>query len=131
MLQCANIENETGLDGQRTGARKSTLVQRNLGYVFFCYDGQYNMDMTEAMDCAEFVGAIHSILYHMAPGESFDHEGERGIANVSSKLDALLQSPMDIVANEFQPFNGDFILSRNQRFPDAQKRQRSRNIGIE
>lgn len=48
------------------------LKERNLDYAFFCCDGKYNMDMEEAIACAELVGAKHSIPYHMAPGELFD-----------------------------------------------------------
>jgi L-ascorbate metabolism protein UlaG (beta-lactamase superfamily) len=52
----------------------ATLAERNLDYAFFCSDGRFNMDMAEAVRCAELVGAKHSIPYHMAPGKNFDRE---------------------------------------------------------
>ena len=48
------------------------LAQRKLDYAFFCCDGIYNMDLEEAAECAELVGAKHNIPYHMAPGKLFD-----------------------------------------------------------
>jgi L-ascorbate metabolism protein UlaG (beta-lactamase superfamily) len=57
-------------------AQMETLAERGLDYAFFCCDGVYNMDMTEASECAALIGARHSIPYHMAPGKLFD----RGIA---------------------------------------------------
>lgn len=52
----------------------ATLTERNLDYAFFCCDGKFNMDMDEAAECAALVGSKHSIPYHMAPGENFNHE---------------------------------------------------------
>ena len=49
----------------------------NLDYAFFCCDGVYNMDMSEAIECAKLVGAKHSIPYHMIPADpqnNFDLE---------------------------------------------------------
>ncbi len=40
------------------------LKERNLDYAFFCCDGVYNMDVKEAVECAELVGAKVSIPYH-------------------------------------------------------------------
>lgn len=57
-----------------TTDQMGTLAERNLDYAFFCCDGVYNMDMAEAMACAELVGAKHSIPYHMAPGKNFDQQ---------------------------------------------------------
>ena len=50
----------------------SLLAEKKLDYAFFCCDGVYNMDLPEASQCAEIVGAKHSIPYHMAPGKLFD-----------------------------------------------------------
>ena len=55
-----------------TTPQMSELAGRNLDYAFFCCDGVYNMDMSEAIECANLVGAKHSIPYHMAPGKDFD-----------------------------------------------------------
>ncbi|MBR4450850.1 MAG: MBL fold metallo-hydrolase [Clostridia bacterium] len=49
-----------------------TLAEERIDYAFFCCDGVYNMDLDEAAQCAELVGAKHNIPYHMAPGKLFD-----------------------------------------------------------
>ena len=48
------------------------MKEMNIDYAFFCCDGRFNMDRAEASECAELVGARHSIPYHMAPGSLFD-----------------------------------------------------------
>ena len=48
------------------------LGERNLDYAFIVCDGVYNMDMDEAIQCANLIKAKHSIPYHMAPGKLFD-----------------------------------------------------------
>lgn len=69
-----------------TTPQMKNLAERKLDYAFFCCDGVYNMDVTEAIDCANTVGAKHSIPYHMIPAdkvncfdqkvaESFDVQG--------------------------------------------------------
>jgi len=50
------------------------LAGRNIDYAFFVCDGIYNMDMKEAIACANLVKAKHSIPYHMAPGKLFDQK---------------------------------------------------------
>lgn len=52
----------------------ASLAERKIDYAFFCCDGRYNMDVNEAMECAELVGATHSIPYHMKPGALFGQE---------------------------------------------------------
>jgi len=72
-----------------SGDTSKTPQMENLeeiDYAFFCCDGVYNMDTAEASECAELVGATHSIPYHMIPAdpqnnfdqtvaESFEAEG--------------------------------------------------------
>ncbi len=58
-------------DTSRT-AQMSRLAELKLDYAFFCCDGRYNMDMSEAAECANLVGAKYSIPYHMSPGENFN-----------------------------------------------------------
>jgi L-ascorbate metabolism protein UlaG (beta-lactamase superfamily) len=48
----------------------STLAEREIDYAFFCCDGIYNMDLEEAEQCAELVGAKHNIPYHMIRADS-------------------------------------------------------------
>lgn len=54
-------------------AQMASFAERKIDYAFFCCDGTYNMDRDEASECAALVKAKHSIPYHMAPGELFDH----------------------------------------------------------
>lgn len=55
-----------------TTEQMSTFAERKLDYAFFSCDGRYNMNTEEASKCAETVGAVHSVPYHMAPGGLFD-----------------------------------------------------------
>ena len=55
-----------------TTEQMAELADRHIHYAFFVCDGRYNMDMDEAIACAELVGARYSIPYHMAPGKLFD-----------------------------------------------------------
>ncbi|MBR0352132.1 MAG: MBL fold metallo-hydrolase [Oscillospiraceae bacterium] len=50
------------------------LAAQNIDYAFFCCDGQYNMGMEEAIECAKLVGAKINIPYHMIvkDGKYFD-----------------------------------------------------------
>ena len=57
-------------DTSRTD-QMATLAERKLDYAFFCCDGQYNMDATEAAACADLVGSRFSIPYHTQVGELF------------------------------------------------------------
>ena len=57
-----------------TTEQMAELADRNIDYAFFVCDGKFNMDMEEAITCAELVNAKHSIPYHMAPGFLFDPE---------------------------------------------------------
>ena len=60
------------------------MAKRELDYAFLCCDGVYNMDTTEASECAELIGAKHSVPYHMIParGNGFDQKAaERFKAN--------------------------------------------------
>lgn len=40
------------------------MASWGIDYAFFCCDGAFNMDTTEASQCAALVGAAHSIPYH-------------------------------------------------------------------
>ena len=57
-----------------TTAQMSELAERNIHYAFFVCDGRFNMDINEAIACANLVKAQHSIPYHMAPGSLFDQK---------------------------------------------------------
>ncbi|MCR5279873.1 MAG: MBL fold metallo-hydrolase [Lachnospiraceae bacterium] len=53
-----------------TTPQMKELADRGLDYAFFCCDGVYNMDMSEAIECANLVGARYSIPYHMIPANA-------------------------------------------------------------
>ncbi len=52
------------------------LREKQIDYAFYCCDGVFNMDLEEAAECAELVGAKHNIPYHMLArdGVYFDRE---------------------------------------------------------
>jgi rhodanese-related sulfurtransferase/L-ascorbate metabolism protein UlaG (beta-lactamase superfamily) len=52
-----------------TTPQMKELADRKLDYAFFCCDGVYNMDVSEAIECAKTVGAKHNIPYHMIPAD--------------------------------------------------------------
>ena len=52
----------------------SELADRNIDYAFLPTDGKFNMDMPEAIECAEIINAKHTVPVHMSPGKLFDAE---------------------------------------------------------
>ncbi|MCH5210922.1 MAG: MBL fold metallo-hydrolase [Oscillospiraceae bacterium] len=50
------------------------LKDRNIDYAFLPMDGRFNMDVDEAIECAELIQAKHTVPYHMSPGSLFDAE---------------------------------------------------------
>ena len=55
-----------------TAPGMSELADRHLDYAFICCDGVYNMDVSEAAECARTIGAKHTIPYHMVPSDNPD-----------------------------------------------------------
>ena len=53
-----------------TAPGMSKLADRHLDYAFLCCDGVYNMDVSEAAECARTIGAKHTIPYHMVPSDN-------------------------------------------------------------
>lgn len=52
----------------------SELGSRNIDYAFLPIDGFFNMDIPEAMECAELIKAKHTVPIHMSPGKLFDRK---------------------------------------------------------
>ena len=50
------------------------FAERKLDYAFLSADGFYNMDLEEAAECAELIGARHNVPVHLKPGQLFDRE---------------------------------------------------------
>lgn len=61
-------------DTSRTDDMENKLSKYNLDYALLPIDGIYNMDAYEAAECAEIIGAKHTIPIHMKPLELFDME---------------------------------------------------------
>ncbi len=55
-----------------TTEQMAKLSERKLDYAVLPMDGIYNMDIEEAVRCAELIGARHTIPVHMKPGALFD-----------------------------------------------------------
>lgn len=56
-----------------TTDQMSQLADENIDYAFFCCDGVYNMDLDEAVKCAELVQAKHNIPYHIVEAKNPEH----------------------------------------------------------
>ena len=52
----------------------STFAAKKLDYAILPCDGQYNMDLDEAAECAKIIGAKRNIPIHLTPGTLFDRE---------------------------------------------------------
>ncbi|MBQ7541485.1 MAG: MBL fold metallo-hydrolase [Clostridia bacterium] len=64
-------------------AQMASLADKHIDYAFFCCDGVYNMDLDEAAECAQLVGAKHNIPYHVIAakdGVYFDRERAEAFA---------------------------------------------------
>lgn len=67
----------TGDTSTTDDMRDGTLAAMHIDYAFWCCDGVFNMDATEAAAAASMVGAKHDIPYHNSTsneGEMFDRE---------------------------------------------------------
>ena len=49
-----------------------SFASMKLDYAFLCCDGNYNMGLSEAAECAELICARHNVPVHIKPGELFD-----------------------------------------------------------
>lgn len=61
-------------DTSLTDDMKNKLPNYNIDYALLPIDGVYNMDAKEAMKCADYIKANHTIPIHMKPMELFDLE---------------------------------------------------------
>ena len=52
----------------------NSFAEKEIDYAFLPCDGIYNMDVKEAAECAEIIGAKHNIPMHTKPGALFDRE---------------------------------------------------------
>ena len=63
-------------DTSRT-SQMETFAARGLDYALLPGDGIYNMDLDEAAECAQLIGAKHNIIIHLKPGESIREKAEQ------------------------------------------------------
>ncbi|MCL2708338.1 MAG: MBL fold metallo-hydrolase [Defluviitaleaceae bacterium] len=57
-----------------TTSQMSKFAPLKLDYAFLCADGIYNMDLSEAAECARLIGAKRNVPVHLKPGKLFDRE---------------------------------------------------------
>lgn len=50
------------------------LAERDIEYAFLPMDGKFNMDIPEAIECAELIKAKHTVPVHNSPGSLLDEE---------------------------------------------------------
>jgi len=55
-------------------SQMADFAARKLDYAFLCGDGNYNMGIEEAAECAALIGAKHNVPVHLKPGELFNRE---------------------------------------------------------
>ncbi|MBQ9872429.1 MAG: MBL fold metallo-hydrolase [Eubacterium sp.] len=75
-----------------TAPGMSALADRHLDYAFICCDGVYNMDVTEAAECARIIGAKHTIPYHMVPSDN-SNGFDRSVAESFEAPGRIILSP--------------------------------------
>ena len=75
-----------------TAPGMSALADRHLDYAFICCDGVYNMDVSEAAECARIIGAKHTIPYHMVPSDN-PNGFDRSIAESFEAAGRIILSP--------------------------------------
>lgn len=56
------------------------LALRQIDYAFLPADGVFNMDIPEAVKCAEKIRAKHTVPVHIAPGKLFDPQRAESFA---------------------------------------------------
>lgn len=61
-------------DTSLTNDMKNKLSEYKLDYALLPTDGVYNMDVSEAIECAKIIGAKKSIPIHMKPSDLFDED---------------------------------------------------------
>ena len=75
-----------------TAPGMSALADRHLDYAFICCDGVYNMDVSEAAECARIIGAKHTIPYHMVPSDN-SNGFDRSVAESFAADGRIILSP--------------------------------------
>ena len=75
-----------------TAPGMSALADRHLDYAFICCDGVYNMDVSEAAECARIIGAKHTIPYHMVPSDN-PNGFDRSVAESFEAPGRIILSP--------------------------------------
>lgn len=61
-------------DTSKTDFMRDRLSKEAIDYAFLPIDGIFNMGAKEASECAEIIGAKHTVPFHMKPGALFDEK---------------------------------------------------------
>ena len=94
-----NKNHKTGCVGYVVGADRLNLyfagdtsktdhmsTMKDIDYAFLPTDGIYNMDAAEATECANIIGAKHSVPVHTAPPEGEYNEAVAALFTPKSRL---------------------------------------------
>ena len=73
-------------DTSLTDDMKNKLPGYNIDYALLPIDGIYNMDAKEAIICADYINAKHTIPIHMKPMELFDMDKALEFKHASSLI---------------------------------------------
>ena len=79
-------------DTSKTNQMKD-MASMNIDYAFYCSDGEYNMDNSEAAECAKLVNAKHNIPYH---NDTSDNSGLRFDRKKAEEWDAPNKIIVDV-----------------------------------
>ncbi len=64
----------------------ASMAKLGIDYALLPTDGFYNMGLEEAMECADLIGAKHTIPIHMKPGDLYDDDKAKAFTVKSALL---------------------------------------------
>ena len=64
----------------------ASMAELGIDYALLPTDGFYNMGVEEAMECADLIGAKHTIPIHMKPGDLYDDDKAKAFTVKSALL---------------------------------------------
>jgi len=73
ILAMDNLKLYFACDTSKT-AQMAEFAAKKIDYAFLCGDGNYNMGLEEAAECARLIGARFNVPVHLKPGKPFDRE---------------------------------------------------------
>lgn len=73
-------------DTSRTDCMADYLSKEKIDYALLPIDGVYNMGAAEAIECAEVIGAKHTVPIHMMPGDLFSEDKAKEFTTPSALI---------------------------------------------